>query len=227
MAVHDGGLKGMGPVAQAANISRAQHRPILTFMTAKQYRPQFLISCIFMLFQQFDGAPTTADQALGLDLPSVSPCKFWLGTCGHVCCWQGFADKCVAAGDLQTCALLLGMCRGMCRCASIMPGKRQHALPSNYAARAGGPYDVCVSDGRSGLMQASTLSSSSRPSCSGACQVVAKRRKYALPNSAVHTGGAKGRTVQTRTVQTGGRFPAGPGFLRHMLREPLTFAARF
>jgi len=44
--------------AQAANVSRAQHRPILTFMTAKRYRPQFLISSIFMLYQQFDGAPT-------------------------------------------------------------------------------------------------------------------------------------------------------------------------
>lgn len=43
--------------AQAANISRAQHRPIVTFMMAKQYRPQFLISSIFMLYQQFDGAP--------------------------------------------------------------------------------------------------------------------------------------------------------------------------
>lgn len=43
-------------VAQAANISRAQHRPIVTFMMAKQYRPQFLISSIFMLYQQFDGA---------------------------------------------------------------------------------------------------------------------------------------------------------------------------
>ena len=47
-------------LAQAANLSREQHHPILTFMTAKRYRPQFLISCIFMLFQQFDGAPDRA-----------------------------------------------------------------------------------------------------------------------------------------------------------------------
>ena len=47
-------------LGQAANLSREQHHPILTFMTAKRYRPQFLISCIFMLFQQFDGAPDRA-----------------------------------------------------------------------------------------------------------------------------------------------------------------------
>jgi len=47
-------------LGQAAKLSREQQHPILTFMTAKRYRPQFLISCIFMLFQQFDGAPDRA-----------------------------------------------------------------------------------------------------------------------------------------------------------------------
>ena len=59
------------PGAQAANVSRAQHRPILTFMTAKRYRPQFLISSIFMLYQQFDGARAGA---LACFLKTPQPC---------------------------------------------------------------------------------------------------------------------------------------------------------
>ena len=58
--------------AQAANISRAQHRPIVTFMTAKQYRPQFLISSIFMLYQQFDGAPQRSYAG-----PHLRSCRLW------------------------------------------------------------------------------------------------------------------------------------------------------
>jgi len=63
------------PGAQAANVSRAQHRPILTFMTAKRYRPQFLISSIFMLYQQFDGARAGA---LACFLSTPQPCPISL-----------------------------------------------------------------------------------------------------------------------------------------------------
>ena len=75
-------------LSQAANISRAQHRPIVTFMMAKQYRPQFLISSIFMLYQQFDGAPqrsysghSATPQALACSAGAAcycsSPCVIW------------------------------------------------------------------------------------------------------------------------------------------------------
>lgn len=76
--------------AQAANISRAQHRPIVTFMMAKQYRPQFLISSIFMLYQQFDGAPQRS-------------------YAGHFATWQALAHSAGAA-----CTVFPSVAWGVC-----------------------------------------------------------------------------------------------------------------
>ncbi len=43
-------------ITEAARQSRLIKNPYLTIMKRK-YRPQFIIACIFMIFQQFDVSP--------------------------------------------------------------------------------------------------------------------------------------------------------------------------